>query len=738
MNVNLSPSSDSPKVKSAPISESSKTSKSDESEGLFSKLAALIMGDDKKPTEKSQHKAASDKANSDKVSSDKGSTEKDGATKLSKAGDSVNAGSTKDAVDEDTAVELGTEALLTESDEGQFGAAELATKASKSDSTDQAAKLDGAEGNIDESIAKEPSLSRDSAAQLMSSGDKVLGRLKESNQALKAANGKELPPQSDTGDDADILAGVAGAYSVMSQKGVGVSDGVPTDNLEQGVSQAISGGQGKLVDPAQMASGELVSAHLANRGQTSDLGQQSILGQQPAELDGSIVSSGLMSTDNLKGPDGQMLADTQPVDDNDVISDEVLLAALAGGAVSPLLASDATIQAVDNTLLTEAELSKLATTDMAALSEEQRNVVLNALESGRVPEGEEGQLIRQLAGKPIVVSDGPLMAAELDPTALTTAGAISGIPATLPSDNSVSDGISTELMTPPTLTNDKLLEGKQNQSAQQSLNQQSVSQQVLSQQQASLAANIHQQMQAERVAAAVQNSAAPPVDPSAILNQSMTAAQLAAVNQGNEIPVGKAISMAGAALGAKSLLGDSSRESVKGGESSFASQLSHLTGQQASSLAAIKAEVQQTPVHINKEASADQMAEKVNMMMSKNLKNIDIRLDPPELGKMQIRMNMNGDMTTVHFTVANQHARDAVEQSMPRLREMLSQQGVQLGETAVQQQSSQQQGGYAASGRGQSNGSSESKLGGLEQNIDPDVKVDLNVATKRDGISFYA
>ena len=37
------------------------------------------------------------------------------------------------------------------------------------------------------------------------------------------------------------------------------------------------------------------------------------------------------------------------------------------------------------------------------------------------------------------------------------------------------------------------------------------------------------------------------------------------------------------------------------------------------------------------------MAERVQVMMSKNLKHVDIRLDPPELGRLHIRMNMHGD-----------------------------------------------------------------------------------------------
>ncbi|WP_439437563.1 flagellar hook-length control protein FliK [Salinivibrio costicola] len=73
------------------------------------------------------------------------------------------------------------------------------------------------------------------------------------------------------------------------------------------------------------------------------------------------------------------------------------------------------------------------------------------------------------------------------------------------------------------------------------------------------------------------------------------------------------------------------------------------------------------------------LTERINIMLSKNLKQVDIRLDPPELGRMQIKLGMNNDQATVHITVANQQARDAVEQAMPRLRDMLQQQGFTVG-----------------------------------------------------------
>ncbi|WP_076585516.1 flagellar hook-length control protein FliK [Vibrio ostreicida] len=202
-----------------------------------------------------------------------------------------------------------------------------------------------------------------------------------------------------------------------------------------------------------------------------------------------------------------------------------------------------------------------------------------------------------------------------------------------------------------------------------------------------------------------------------------------------------------AALGAKAtsqlgkfVTGEGSLGEAK--ETSFAQQLSQVSGQQSlTAQSPIRADQQvaQAPLQLNRDLAGEQVAERVQMMMSKNLKNIDIRLDPPELGRLQIRMSMTGEGATVHFTVANQQARDVLEQSMPRLREMLAQQGLQLGESSVQQQSSghQQTRNGAENNVANGQGSSNQDFSG-EENLEPDINLDLNVATKRDGISYYA
>ncbi|HFS8442748.1 flagellar hook-length control protein FliK [Vibrio cholerae] len=239
-------------------------------------------------------------------------------------------------------------------------------------------------------------------------------------------------------------------------------------------------------------------------------------------------------------------------------------------------------------------------------------------------------------------------------------------------------------------------------------------------------------------------TAATPIDMAALAPQTVAANPMlnpaATVN-----PELAASSAMLAALGGRALAGSDERRAVsESGQEGLAQQIAAAAGQgTAQNQALNRAESQlvqtnATPVPLNKEMAADQLAERVQMMMSKNLKNIDIRLDPPELGRMHIRMNMQGDGATVHFTVANQHAREALEQTMPRLREMLAQQGVQLGDTSVQQQSAGQQQRYTGqeqSGFGQS---ARNERLNSEENLDTDIKLDLNVATKRDGISYYA
>lgn len=68
-----------------------------------------------------------------------------------------------------------------------------------------------------------------------------------------------------------------------------------------------------------------------------------------------------------------------------------------------------------------------------------------------------------------------------------------------------------------------------------------------------------------------------------------------------------------------------------------------------------------------------------------------LNLHPAELGRLQISVTTEGDSTKVAFTVDNPQAREALEQAMPRLRELLAQSGLALSEGSVFEQGQQGQ-----------------------------------------------
>lgn len=103
---------------------------------------------------------------------------------------------------------------------------------------------------------------------------------------------------------------------------------------------------------------------------------------------------------------------------------------------------------------------------------------------------------------------------------------------------------------------------------------------------------------------------------------------------------------------------------------------------------------------IQPEAS-NQLKEKMLMMVKDKVHTAEIRLDPSELGSMQIKISLQQDQMSVQFMVQQGNAKELMEQQMPKLKELLQQQGIELSQGSVQQQnqsSSGQEGGRRTAG----------------------------------------
>jgi flagellar hook-length control protein FliK len=91
------------------------------------------------------------------------------------------------------------------------------------------------------------------------------------------------------------------------------------------------------------------------------------------------------------------------------------------------------------------------------------------------------------------------------------------------------------------------------------------------------------------------------------------------------------------------------------------------------------------------------MGNRMQMMVSQRMKEVEVKLDPVELGPVRIHLKMDEE-NKAHVTLSAQHGltRDMLENALPRLRDMLAQQGVDIGSATVdsgagQQASDQQQ-----------------------------------------------
>ena len=88
-----------------------------------------------------------------------------------------------------------------------------------------------------------------------------------------------------------------------------------------------------------------------------------------------------------------------------------------------------------------------------------------------------------------------------------------------------------------------------------------------------------------------------------------------------------------------------------------------------------------TPLHA--EAWPQQFGEKVVWMAKNDQQTAQININPPQLGPVQITLSLSGDQATAVFASPHAEVRQAIESSLPQLREMLSSAGINLGDANV-------------------------------------------------------
>ena len=108
----------------------------------------------------------------------------------------------------------------------------------------------------------------------------------------------------------------------------------------------------------------------------------------------------------------------------------------------------------------------------------------------------------------------------------------------------------------------------------------------------------------------------------------------------------------------------------------------------------------------------NQVGQKIVWMVAGGEQSASLTLNPPDLGPMQVVLNVTNDQADVTFTAAQPEVRQALEDAMPRLKEMLGESGLSLGNASVNAGMSEQQQAQSQAFANNGGGSGQGGRGG--------------------------
>lgn len=105
------------------------------------------------------------------------------------------------------------------------------------------------------------------------------------------------------------------------------------------------------------------------------------------------------------------------------------------------------------------------------------------------------------------------------------------------------------------------------------------------------------------------------------------------------------------------------------------------------------------PLNMQQPNLSEAVVDRVMWLSSQNLKSAEIQLDPAELGRMEIRIDMSKEHSQVTFLSPHAGVRETLEGQMQRLRDMFAQQGMSMDVNVSDQSAHGRQGDSDAESR---------------------------------------
>lgn len=102
------------------------------------------------------------------------------------------------------------------------------------------------------------------------------------------------------------------------------------------------------------------------------------------------------------------------------------------------------------------------------------------------------------------------------------------------------------------------------------------------------------------------------------------------------------------------------------------------------------------PVPVNHSGWGEALAHHVVWSVMQDVQQVQIQIHPEALGPVSIHLRLDQDQAQIAFIAPHAQTREAIEQALPQLRELLRSEGIGLEQASVQSQLPQQGGGHAA------------------------------------------
>ncbi len=173
---------------------------------------------------------------------------------------------------------------------------------------------------------------------------------------------------------------------------------------------------------------------------------------------------------------------------------------------------------------------------------------------------------------------------------------------------------------------------------------------------------------------------------------------------------------------------------------------SYLTGQLDVNPIAEKASMKPAPgvlstpnantLHLNSPQAKNELIERITWMYNNKVQSVNLKVSPPDLGSIDVKLTINGDKADLVIKVQSVSVKELIDSALPKLKSMLENNDLQLGNVTVGRSGSQSK--FANQGQNKTNWVNDGDNTSTEDELAETEIEKLQVSVGNNLIDYYA